>query len=233
MQGSLREFTVSDLLQLFQIAVKSGRLEVRGPGQPITIFFEEGTVSGIGAAQWSLVAELRRIEWLTPDILHQLELLAEADDDAGLSLMVRAMLTPAVWGHFVERQLEVLIYPLLDLREGTFEIHVDEEPSLVPLRIDQAPQQIILNAARWHEELARAAQDGLTPESVWRRAFVVGHGPSGHLLLSLLRRPRSVSDLAAAAGMSTLQIFDRLRRLRDAGLVEPAALIESTRASVS
>lgn len=233
MRGSLSDFGVVDILQLFQISAKTGTLEVRDGRNTYTLYFDRGHVSGLGADHWNLIAELRRIEWLAPDVRQQLDLLEKDGSYVGLSLIARALLTPAVWDQFVERQVEALIYPLFDLSEGEFRAAVDVIPQVAPLRIDLAPQQLILNAARWQEELRRASYAGTGPESIWRRSVAPGGSSGGDVILALLAHPRSVSDLAAAAGLSVLATVDRVGRLSRDGLVEPVLPVRASRPAPS
>jgi len=220
-RGSLSDFNVVDILQLFQISAKTGSLEVRDGRHTYILYFNRGHISGAGASHWNLLDELRRIEWLAPDVRQQLDLLEKDERGVGLSLIARALVTPAVWDPFVERQVEMLIYPLFDLAQGEFIATVGVRPQVAPLRLDLVPQQVILNAARWQEELRRAEYAGTGPASVWRRTATPGSGPGDDVILPLLTRPRSIEDLAAAAGLAVLTTIERVSRLSREGWVEP------------
>ncbi|HET9014672.1 MAG TPA: DUF4388 domain-containing protein [Thermomicrobiaceae bacterium] len=223
MRGNLREFSVADLMQLYQIAVKSGTITVHGEAGSHLVYFDRGHVSGLGADGWSLVAELRRIEWLSSDVRRQVELMDTTDTYVGLSLIARALLTPLAWDRFVERQIEEIIYPMLLWREGAFIAEVDVIPKVAPLRFNQSPQQLILNGARWEEEVYRAGRAGFGRDTVWRRTSDVHvDAEEDALLLDLLTRPRSIADLAAAAGIGVLMTTACVQRLEESGLVESA-----------
>lgn len=226
-RGSLSDFSVVDILQLFQISAKTGSLEVRDGQHTYVLYFDRGHISGAGASHWNLIAELRRIEWLAPEVREQLDLLKKDESNVGLSLIARALVTPAVWDQFVERQVETLIYPLFDLTQGEFIATVAVIPQVAPLRLDLVPQQVILNAARWQEELRRAEYAGAGPESVWQRAGTPGTGAGDDVILTLLTRPRSIDDLAAAAGLSVLATIERIRRLSREGWIEPVLPIHT------
>lgn len=238
MRGKLSEFSVADLLQLYQIAGKSGRLTVwnesAGVGMDAenrvrshTFYFDRGLVSGAGADQWQLMAELQRIELLPEDARRQLALLKSDDSQAGLGLIARAVLTPAVWDQFVDLQIEQLIYTPLAWRQGDFEAEVDTHPRIAPLRVKQAPQQLILNAARWEEELRRAETEGIARNGCWQRTGASADvtGEERDPLLTLLDHPRCLADLARAAGIGRLPLIDRLRALNARGLVEQRDLV--------
>ena len=222
MRGNLREFSVADLMQLYQIAVKSGTITVHGETGSNLIYFDRGHISGVGAEDWSLVSELRRIEWLNSDVRRQADLMDTKDTYVGLSLIARALLNPLAWERFVERQIEELVYPMLLWREGSFIAEVDVIPKVAPLRFNQSPQQLILNGARWEEEVYRAARDGFDRDTVWRRTSdVMVDAEEDALFLDLLDRPRSIADLASAAGVGVLMATACVQRLEGNGLVAP------------
>lgn len=231
MRGKLSEFSVADLLQLYQIAGKSGRLTVWNEavgvdgehrGRTHTFYFDRGLVNGAGADQWHLMTELQRIELLPEDVREQLAALEDDESQAGLGLIARALLTPPAWDQFVDLQIEQLIYTPLAWRQGDFEAEVDAHPRIAPLRIKQAPQQLILNAARWEEEIRRAETDGIDRDGWWQRTDASADVTNGEQdpLLTLLAQPRTLADLASAAGIGRLPLIDRLRSLNARRLVE-------------
>lgn len=223
MHGRLTEFTVADLLQLYQIAGKIGTLRVIGETGDYTLYLDRGLVTGVGAAGWHLIDELRRLEWLTPGVREQIDLLEGDGGFVGLSLIARALLTPPNWEQFVERQIEELVYPLFTWTDGEFIAEVDLIPSAAPLRVQQPPQQLILNAARWDDGLRQAIRDGFGPETVWQRSGEPLLLDQMHdRLIALLHRPRTLADLAAAAGLSIIHVIERIRALSASGTVEAA-----------
>jgi hypothetical protein len=226
LRGTLEEFSLGDILQLYQISGRTGSVRAwRDDSLTHIIYVDRGRVSGAGADQWDLINEIQRIEWLTDDVKTQLGSIGRDGGGTGLSLIARALLTPNAWDCFCERQLERLVYPALTWTKGNFEATVSEIPKVAPLRINQSPQQLVLSAARWEEELRSAEQAGFTRGSVWVRMrdvpdSTVETADEHHQLLPLLDRPRSIEYLAAAAGLSSLRVIDQIRQLCDAGLVQ-------------
>jgi hypothetical protein len=229
LRGTLEEFSLGDILQLYQISGRTGSVRAwRDNSLAHVIYVVRGRVSGAGADQWDLINEIQRIEWLTEDVKAQLDSIGREGGGTGLSLIARVLLTPNVWDCFCERQLERLVFPALTWSTGEFEATVSEIPRVAPLRINQSPQQLVLSAARWDEELRSAEQAGFTRNSIWVRLrdvpeFPVDIANEQHQLLPRLDRPRSIEDLAAAAGLSSLRVIDQIRQLCDAGLVESEA----------
>jgi hypothetical protein len=226
--GRLEEFSLGDILQLYQISGRTGIVRVwRGDSLTHVIHVDRGRVSGAGADQWNLVEEIRRIEWLTDDVKSQLSFIDRDGEGGGtgLSLIARALLSTYAWECFCERQLERLVYPALLWSNGEFDATVSEVPRVAPLRINQSPQQLVLSAARWEEELRSAEVAGYTRNSRWVRSefardFTIDTADELHQLIPLMENPRTIEDLAVAAGLSTLRVIDQVRQLKDTGCVQ-------------
>ena len=226
MRGNLEEFSLGDILQLYQISGRTGMVRAwRGDSLTHIIYVDRGRISGAGADQWNIIEEIQRIEWLTEDVRDQLHYMDNDGGATGLSLIARALLSQAAWDSFSERQLERIVYPALIWSSGEFEAIVSESPRVAPLRVNQSPQQLVLSAARWEEEIRSAEQAGYSVYSRWQRTplaeqFSVDPSGDPHQLLPLLDGPRSIEDLAAAAGLSALRVIDQIRQLCHAGLVQ-------------
>jgi hypothetical protein len=228
MRGTLEEFSLGDILQLYQISGRTGIIRAwRSDSFTHLIYVDRGRISGAGADQWNLIEEIRRIERLTDDVKEQLEFIEGNGGGTGLSLIARALLSTHAWENFTERQLEQLVFPALIWTTGEFEAVVSQVPRVAPLRINQSPQQLVLSAARWEEELRSASHAGYAIDSLWVRTdmadrYTVDVTDEPQQFLPLLDRARSIDDLATASGMSTLRVIDQLRQLCDAGLVQGA-----------
>jgi hypothetical protein len=225
LRGSLEEFSLGDILQLYQISGRTGIVRTWREGSLThVIYVDRGRISGAGADQWDLIDEVRQIEWLSDEIKSQLESMGRDGGGTGLSLIARALLSATAWDYFSERQLERLVYPALLWGHGEFEAIVSDVPRVAPFRINQSPQQLVLSAARWEEELRSAEQSGFTLGSRWVRtgdppAVLMDAADEQHQLLPLMVRPRTVEEMSAAGGLSTLRVIDQIRQLCDAGLI--------------
>lgn len=225
MRGTIDEFSLGDILQLYQISGRTGTVSVwRGDAPAHTVYVDRGRISGAGAEDWSLVEQIRRIEWLTDDVRQQLDFIERDGDLTGLSLIARALLPSHAWEYFSERQLEQLVFPILTWTSGEFEAEVDRIPRVAPLRIDQSPQQLVLSAARWEEEIRDAERDGYTLGSSWVRTASAPETPTADAsepcnVATLMDRPRTIAELGTAAGVSTLRVIDQVRRLHESGMV--------------
>lgn len=228
MRGRLDEFSLGDILQLYQISGRTGMVRTwRENSLTYIIYVDRGRISGAGADHWSLVEELQRIEWLPGHVREQLQHMDDEGGGTGLSMIARALLSQHAWDYFTERQLERLVYPALLWASGEFEAIVSEVPRVAPLRVNQSPQQLVLSAARWEEEMRSADRAGYSGDSRWVRTnraeqLSVDTLDEHYQLLPLMAHPRSIEGLAAAAGMNSLRVIDQIRQLVDAGLVKSA-----------
>ena len=226
MRGKLEEFSLGDILQLYQISGRTGMVRTwREDSLTYIIYVDRGRISGAGADQWSLVVELQRIEWLSDHVREQLRHMDDDGGGTGLSMIARALLSQHAWDYFTERQLERLVYPALLWGSGEFEAIVSEVPRVAPLRINQSPQQLVLSAARWEEEIRSAEQAGYSGDSRWVRThraeqFDVDSLDEHYQLLPLMNDPRSIEELTAAAGLNSLRVIDQIKQLVNAGLVQ-------------
>jgi hypothetical protein len=224
-RGTLEEFSLGDILQLYQISGRTGFVRVwRDESLVYVIHVDRGRVSGAGADHWNLIEEIQLIEWLGDDVKSQLRSIDRDGGGSGLSLIVRALLSAHAWDFFCERQLEQLVYPALIWGKGEFDAIVTSVPRVAQLRINQSPQQLVLSAARWEEELRSAEQAGFSRDSRWARIgesrrFVIDSVDEHHQLAPLLGQPKTIEELSAAAGLSTLRVIDQLRQLSEAGVV--------------
>ena len=226
MRGKLEEFSLGDILQLYQISGRTGMVRTwREDSLTYIIYVDRGRISGAGADQWSLVEELQRIEWLPDHVREQLRNMDKDGGGTGLSMIARALLSQHAWDCFTERQLEQLVYPALLWESGQFEAIVSEVPRVAPLRVNQSPQQLVLSAARWEEEMHSAERAGYSGDSRWVRTsradqLSIDSLDEHHQLLPLMAEPRSIEELSAGAGLNSLRVIDQIKQLVDAGLVQ-------------
>jgi hypothetical protein len=226
MRGRLEEFNLGDILQLYQISGRTGAVRVWQEGRMAhSIYVDRGRVSGAGADDWNLIDAIRRIEWLPSEVSAQLDVIEREGGETGLSLIARALLSSDAWEYLSERLLEELVYPAITWQSGDFEATVYVIPRVAPLRVNLSPQQLVLNAARWDEEVRSAEESGFGAETRWVRKAetsfeVPGNDEDPFSIRALLDRPRSINELTAAAGMSILRVVDQIRQFQNAGLIE-------------
>jgi hypothetical protein len=148
-----------------------------------------------------------------PGGIHGLALLAWlVDAGAGHEGLVRAAATALA----VEAAAELLTLPpeRLEARPAP------DAPATVPPAADLAiaPAALIEAATNRHEELARLAAVVPGPGAVAR--LTGGPGPSDAAVLARIDGRRTVTDLAAASGLTRFEVATALAALAGAGVIE-------------
>jgi hypothetical protein len=225
MRGSLAEFTLNHLLQLFGVAERSGAVTVDAAGTRVQLLVEVSRVTGLGVDGLDPLEDLLHCELLpSASRATLLELIPRADTP-GLSLLARNAIEPDRWDAYVQRLLEQHVYPLLNREQGEFEVTIGRCPP-PPLRMSTSIQQIILDATRCEAETEALAEDGYLPASVWRRApFPAEH--NGHfssiqwLVWAVVIDPASIDDTSRRLCLPRLATTSAVKQLHTLGLLEP------------
>ncbi|MDQ3547361.1 MAG: DUF4388 domain-containing protein, partial [Chloroflexota bacterium] len=170
MQGSLSEFTLSQLLQFFALAERSGTVVVHADGRESRLLVEGDRIIGWGMHNFDVREPLLACEMMTASALDAITSVQPRADTPGLSFVVRNLIEPERWDAFAQRQLEQDIYPLLSIEDGDFEIQILRNPP-APLRVSIPINSMILDGSRWESEMEAAVQEGYNLDSQWRRAI--------------------------------------------------------------
>jgi hypothetical protein len=227
MFGTLSEFTLTHLLQLFALSEKMGSITVHAGSLHTCLLIESDRVVGIGASDFNVRSELMKLDLLPSESLTALAALDPREDTPGLSIISGNLVDPSRWDLYVARRFEQDVYPLLNEDEGTFEISVDRSLP-APMRVSATIQQLILDGSRWEAESDALRADGYYLDRMWQRAtedppasdVILGH--DGWLVWSALRNRSTISDaahrlgvpeLVAAAAVKQLHEHGRLRRV--------------------
>src|SRR6476661_4014608 len=106
MRGSLSEFTLNHLLQLFGVAERTGAVTVRAAGRRVELLVEVNRVMGIGLDDFDPRASLLQCELLPSSSRATLLAVTPRADTPGLSMLARNAVEPERWDAFVQRLLE-------------------------------------------------------------------------------------------------------------------------------
>lgn len=222
MQGTLSEFTLAELLQLFALAERTGTVEVRTTSRSSRVLLESGRVAGIGFEDFNVHQEIMACEQLPARSGASLDSIVPSPSTPGLSFIVRNVVEPERWELFTKRCLEQQVYPLLNQESGSFEISV-ERVSFCPLSVNVPVQQLVLDGSRWEAEMAEHRHDGYGLSSTWARQ---SDGPTGGSLSSvewlvwaILEEPKSISTIGSRVCVPDLEATSAVRRLADRGLL--------------
>ena len=224
MQGELSEFTLSELLQLFALAERTGTVLVKTPSRSCRVLLESGRIVGIGLEDYDVHRDLMACELLPSRSGAALESIVPAPSTPGLSFIVRNFVEPERWELFTSRCLEQQIYPLLTKESGTFDIAVERVP-YCPISINISVQQLVLDGSRWESEVADYRHDGYALTSAWQRT---GEHPAEcsvssveWLTWAILDEPQTIATVASRVCIPDLEAMSAIRRLADRGLLTP------------
>lgn len=220
MQGTLSEFTLAELLQLFAMAERTGTIMVHSPEQQSRILLESGRVVGIGLEEFDVHRELRACELLPTRSGAALDAVVPTPGTPGLSFIVRNLVEPDRWSLFARRCVEQQIYPLLNEPKGSFDIVVERVP-FCPLTVSVSVQQLVLDGSRWEAEMAEHRRDGFGLTTRWQRTGQVpaecSLATTDWLVWAALEEPTAVASLASRVCIPDLEATAAIRRLTKSG----------------
>lgn len=221
MRGSLSEFTLAELLQLFSLAEKSGAIEVEYQDTPSRLTLETGRVVGWSGSNFDLQEALCDCRLLPDESKDQIRSLDRTREDEGVALgrLAPAFVDPVRWRPFVQRLIEQRVYPLLSEEQGSFAIEVGR-PEIPPdVHIDLSVQQLILDGSRWEADLNELSHEGYSVESEWRRYGTIPANPNVELspldwlIWAELAEPSTVDSLAERLCYPNLETVDAVKSL--------------------
>lgn len=228
MRGSLEEFSLSELLQLFALSEKTGTVVVSHADTESRLFLEAGRIAGWGLDDFDVHGAMLACRFLPPATEAAIRSIQPEHGTPGLAFVVRNLVEPQRWSSFVQRLLEQDVYRILELDEGTFDITVDRIPP-VPLGLDMSVQQLILDGSRWEADSAELAQEGYGVDSAWRRESQEAlRGASeissrDWLVLSALAECRTIGQTGADICLPDLDTAEIVRSLHQRKLIHPYA----------
>lgn len=225
MQGTLSEFTLAELLQLFALSEKTGMVTISTDRQCSRLFLRAGRIAGWGNDSFNVHEAVMQCELLPADSMAALENLSAQPGKPGLAFIVKNLVEPYRWTAFVQRTLEQDIYPVLNIEHGDFEIAITSMPS-VPVRVDVSVQQLVLDGSRWEADMTELTQAGYGIESSWqRRTPAAGSlrrelSQLDWLVWSMLREPMTVGEVARRICTPDLDTCHSVRRLHSDSLLD-------------
>ena len=226
MRGTLEEFNLGELLQMFALSEKTGTIVVNyGEGES-RLFIEAGRVVGWGPDDFDAHAEMLSCRFLPPETESALRSVVPEPGTPGLAFVIGNIVEPERWSRFVQRLLEQDIYGILDRETGDFEVVVDRIPA-VPVRLDLSAQQLILDGSRWEADFSELAKEGYDADSTWQRIGRREMASGGEfsslewLVLSAFATPSTIGRAAQDICIPDFDTAETVRALHNRGLVSP------------
>jgi hypothetical protein len=241
LRGNLRDFGISDVLQLIGQQRKTGMLEVHGFGQRLHVHFIEGAVTtAITAGPHDFAAlgdMLARVGALTPDQLAAIEQKHESTGEDFFRLLIHD-------GDLSAQEIEEIedlvtsetLFALLRASEGSF--HFSAQP-VAPRRAGRhlPAEQILMDGLRMVDEWLALDEDARREEIVFRTVGQLGdfqpapgHGSraerdAAQQVFEYIDGKRTVRRVIDLARVGTFEGARALSSLRSAGLIEPCSAV--------
>lgn len=163
LQGNLRDFSVTKLLNLIHIAKKSGTLTIQGPNELASLAFLDGKLiyGQRGDEGGRLISVLRYNQQLTEEQAQSLQQRPEAanDKELGLLLIHANYLTQQAILQALHKYLNDLVFRLFTWSEGVFQFYLGILPpeDRITVRIDL--ENLIMEGARRMREYEQLQEE--------------------------------------------------------------------------
>jgi hypothetical protein len=158
LEGTLRDFSLADILQLIALQHKTGLLSVRSPGDTVTLGFADGQlVSAESSAQrldTRLGTVLVKTRRLAPDLLARaLEMQAQTLQRLGFILLKNGFCSAQDLRDGLDIQIRRIVYGLFRWTDGDYVFeqtdHVDyDSESTTPISVER----LLMEGARMLDE---------------------------------------------------------------------------------
>jgi len=231
LRGNLRDFSVTQLLNLINLAHKTGTLVIDGPSEPARISFRDGKLSyaQIGQEDNRLASILHRSNRLTTGQLRAIQLRAAqvSDKELGLLLINAGYITQVDILNALQSYFTDVVRRLFTWVEGFFRFENEMLPpdDRITVRLDL--ENLIIEGARQLREWEQL-QDEI-PSLDMALKFLDRPGTSMQKMnlsveewrvVSYINPRNTIQQIASAAKMSDLEIRRIVYGLLQAGLVE-------------
>jgi hypothetical protein len=231
LKGNLRDFTITQLLNLINVAQKTGTLVVEGPGEKIYASFREGKLAyaQVGQEDNSLAAILHRSNKLTAAQHRAIKVRAGqmSDKELGLLLINANYVTQqdilnSIQAHFVN-----IVNRLFTWVEGLFHFENDLLPPDDKITVKISLENIIIEGSRRMREWEQL-QDEIPSLDM---ALKFADRPGANLrnvnlsveewrVVSYINPKNTIRQIAQATKKNDLEIRRIVYGLLQAGLVE-------------
>ncbi len=229
LQGNLRDFSASEILQLLGTQKKTGCLTLEQNAQHVVIFVQDGRVVSTrtpGLAKGDpLLAFLKQAHRLSEE-QHRgiLTIQRESSRDLEDLLLNGRYLDAEELASFVERQILDDLMHLVRWEDGTyrFDPHLRwTQPPLVRLSIEG----ILMEVARRSDEQKRYGSMFPDRHQILGLRDLpdpnVNLGEEERELFGIIDGRRTLDEVVAAAPLSEYETYEALQRMVEAGWVEP------------
>lgn len=231
LRGNLRDFTVTQLLNLINLAHKTGTLVIEAPNELARVSFRDGKLSyaQIGQEDGRLASILHKSNRLTTGQLRAIQLRAThvSDKELGLLLINAGHMTQDDIISALQAYFTDMVRRLFTWIEGSFRFENDIMPpdDRITVRLDL--ENLIIEGARQLREFEQLQDEIPSLEMALRFTERPGSNLQKMNLsveewrvVSYISPKNTIQQIASAAKMSDMEIRRIVYGLIQAGLVE-------------
>ncbi|MCL4559698.1 MAG: DUF4388 domain-containing protein [Chloroflexi bacterium] len=237
LKGNLRDFTITQILNLINLARKTGTLVVEGPGGVAQVVFREGKLAyaQIGEEDNSLAAVLHRSKKINPAQYRILKERANqvSDKELGLVLINAGYITQQEVINALQQYFSSVVRRLFTWAEGIFHFDNDAQPPPDRISVKVSLENLIIEGSRQLREWAQLQEEIPSLDMALKFADRPGTNLKNIQLsveewrvVSYIHPKNSMRQIAQTTKMNDLEIRRVVYSLLQAGLVEiirPAA----------
>jgi hypothetical protein len=228
LRGNLRDFTITQLLNLINLASKTGTLIVDGPGEQAQVAFKEGKLAyaRIGQDDGRLAAVLHRAKKLNTNQFRAISERAAqmSDKELGLLLINAGYITQEdilldLQGYFTE-----IIRRLFTWVEGVFRFEAEMMPPADRINVRLDLENIIIEGSRhlreWEQLQDEIPSLDMALKFTERPLTNVNLSVEEWRVVKFINPRNTMKQIAAASKLNELEIRRIVYGLLQAGLVE-------------
>ncbi|MBC7243355.1 MAG: DUF4388 domain-containing protein [Anaerolineae bacterium] len=231
LKGNLRDFSVTQLLNLINLAHKTGALTIESDGTTARMYFKEGRLlhASIAGQDDQLTAILQKAGKLTPEQAQIIRTRSQVhtDKELGLLLITAGYLSQDDILSSVKQHVLDVVYYLFPLTNGRFHFEPDQLPPADRITVSLDLESIIMEGSRRIKEWERL-QEELPDLDVVLKFADRPRTSLRHInlnvdewrVISFINGRNTIRQIAQHNGMSEFQIRKIVYGLLSAGLVE-------------
>jgi hypothetical protein len=231
LKGNLRDFSITQLLNLINLAKKSGALYIEGPGDIAQIYFRDGklTYAQIGQQEKGLLQMLLDAGKITQTQFNLISFRTKGlnDKEAGLFLVNSGYISQSETFQVIEAELTVVMRSLFTWLDGYFHFEPNELPPEDKIPARMALENIIVEGARKVQELEELKAEIPSLEMALKFAdrpgmdiHKVNLSPEEWRVISYVNPKNTIQQIAYTTKFDDLEIRKIVYALVQAGLVE-------------
>lgn len=233
MKGNLRDFSATQILNLVNLAKKTGTLTVERKETDANLTFREGKLvfASIGNADGSLTSILARAGRITPEQATALAARAEktGDKQLGLLLIQKGYISQEDIVKSIKRHALSAVNQFANWREGAFNFDPNHPPNTDRITVPLDLENIIIQIARIQKQDKELEDEipSLDVRLVFTKRSKVDLqelqlSKDEWRVLKYIKPDNTIRMIAKSLNLSDKQIRRIIGSLREAGLIELA-----------